>query len=252
VLPAELSLTNAQVVSGGGSVATNGNTVTWSGAIPGGSAVVLEIEATILPGFRGQVVSNQGQIFYDGDGDGQNEATTFTDDPAQPGTFDATTFTIQAITTLYLPLIMNGSVHAPDLVITAVSASSDLIEVTIENQGTAATANGFWVDFYINPSTPPSGPNQLWYDLADEGLAWGVTELLSPGESLTLVYSTDPNAPNLYFAPDESLYNGSLPTGTLVYVQVDSARENVTYGGILETHEILGGPYNNIASATAN
>jgi hypothetical protein len=38
-----------------------------------------------------------------------------------------------------------------------VSASSDLIEVTIENQGTAATTSGFWVDFSITPTTPPTG-----------------------------------------------------------------------------------------------
>ncbi|HRQ41732.1 MAG TPA: cadherin domain-containing protein [Chloroflexota bacterium] len=250
-LPAEIELTNAQVVSGGGTIASSFNTVTWNGAIPAGGSVVLEIEATILPGFRGQVVSNQGQIFYDGDNDGQNEGITYTDDPTQPGMFDPTTFIIQELSAVYLPIIMNQVVNAPDLVITAVSASSNQIELTIQNQGSAATPNGFWVDFYISPSAPPTGPNQLWYDLADEGLAWGVTALLAPGQSLTLVYSTEPGAPNQYFVPEESLYNGSLPAGTLVYAQVDSAREGVSYGGILETHEILGGPYNNIASGTA-
>lgn len=250
-LPEELSVTGIQVVSGGGTIANSFNTVTWNGAILSGGSVVLEIEATILPGFRGQMVSNQGQIYYDGDNDGQNEGITYTDDPAQPGFFDPTTFTIQELTAVYLPIIMNNAANAPDLVITAVSASSNHIEVTIQNQGTAATATGFWVDFYIDPSAPPTGPNQLWYDLADEGLAWGVTALLTPGQSLTLVYSTEPGAPNQYFIPEESLYNGTLPAGTLIYAQVDSAREGVSYGGILETHEILGGPYNNIISGTA-
>lgn len=250
-LPEEIALTNAQIVSGGGAIASSFNTVTWNGAIPAGGSVILEIEATILPGFRGQVVSNQGQIFYDGDDDGQNEAFTFTDDPTQPGMFDPTTFTIQELSAVYLPIIMNQAVSAPDLVITAVSASSSQIELTIQNQGNTATTSGFWVDFYINPSAPPTGPNQLWYDLADEGIAWGVTALLAPGQSLTLVYSTEPGAPNQYFVPEESLYNGSLPAGTLIYAQVDSAREGVAYGGILETHEILGGPYNNIISGTA-
>jgi hypothetical protein len=30
------------------------------------------------------------------------------------------------------------------------------------------------------------------------------------------------------------------------YVQVDSANVNTTYGAVLENHEILGAPYNNI------
>lgn len=250
-LPEQLSLISVQVISGGGVINSNFSTVTWDGAIPAGSSVTLEIEAAILPGFQGQVVSNQGQIFYDGDGDGNNEGITYTDDPTQPGMFDPTTFTIQGESVIFLPIIVNNMVTAPDLVITAVSASSSQIEVTIENQGSAATASGFWVDFYINPSAPPTGPNQLWYDLADEGLAWGVTALLAPGQSLTLVYSTAPGAPNQYFMPEESLYNGVLPVGTQFYVQVDSAREGSAYGGILETHEIQGEPYNNIASGTA-
>ncbi len=253
MLPAELLLTNAQISSGGGTlgVITATNTVTWSGAIPAGGSIILELTATILPGFRGQTVSNQGQIFYDADGNGDNEANTYTDDPTQPGTFDPTTFTIQELYFVHLPVILHTYATAPDLVVTSMSASSNLIQVTIENQGTAVTPNGFWVDFYINPSPPPTGANQLWYDLASEGIAWGVTALLAPGQSLTLVYSTAPGAPNQYFVAEESLYSGTLPAGTLVYVQVDSAREGVAYGGILETHEITGGPYNNIMSGTA-
>lgn len=254
-LPEQLALVSAQIVSGGGNLDVNtfANIVTWNGAIPDGSSITLEIQATILPGFHGQTVSNQGQIFYDGNGDGQNESFTFTDDPTQPGMFDATTFTILGQQTVYLPIIMNHavSVTAPDLVITAINASSSQIEVTLENQGTAATTSGFWVDFYINPNDPPSGANQLWHDLANEGIAWGVTALLDPGASLTLIYSTAPGAPNQYFVAAESVYHGSLPAGTLVYAQVDSAREGDPYGGILELHEITGGAYNNILSGTA-
>jgi hypothetical protein len=252
-LPAELNLVAAQVIAGGGNTAaiTTTNTVTWSGQISDGSQVVIEIEAEILPGFRGQTVSNQGQIHYDADGNGTNEAITFTDDSTQPGSFDPTTFTIQQLHFAYLPIMMNNYVPAPDLIVTNISASSDLIEVTIKNQGSQATSGGFWVDFYIDPSTAPTGPNQLWLGLSSEGLAWGIMISLAPQESLTLTYSTDPGAANEFYVPEESLYSGSLPAGTPIYAQVDSAHVNVPYGGILETHEITGGSYNNIASSIA-
>lgn len=253
VLPPELALVDAQVTIGGGTTAvlTATNTVTWSGSIPAGTSVVLEIEATILPGFQGQTVSNQGQINYDADGDGLNEANTYTDDPNLPGSFDPTTFTVLDVYQVYLPLMRDSVLLAPDLVVTSINASSDLIEVTIENVGNTAVADGFWVDFYINPSTPPTAANQLWPSLSTEGIAWGVTAEIAAGASLTLVYSTAPGAPNEFFVAEESLYNGSLPAGTTVYAQVDSAHESVAYGGVLESHEITGGPYNNIASATA-
>jgi hypothetical protein len=38
-----------------------------------------------------------------------------------------------------------------------------------------------------------------------------------------------------------------MTPGTPVYAQVDSVNSDTTYGGVLETHEILlGQPYNNI------
>jgi uncharacterized repeat protein (TIGR01451 family) len=253
VLPAELELVSAQAIVGGGSTTaiTTTNTVTWSGQIPAGNQVVIEIEAVILPGFLGQVVSNQGQIHYDADGNGTNEAITFTDDPDQPNSFDATEFIIQNIYFVHLPIIVNNFVSAPDLIVTNINANSDLIQVAIKNQGSAATNGGFWVDFYIDPSTAPTGPNQLWPALSSEGLAWGITISLAPQESLILTYSTAPGAANEFYVPGESIYNGSLPAGTPIYAQVDSAHLSVPYGGILETHEISGGSYNNIASATA-
>ncbi len=149
--------------------------------------------------------------------------------------------------TVFIPLVMNNYVSAPDLVVTNVQASSALIEVVIENQGTQATSSGFWVDFYIDPNPAPTHENQLWFDLADEGIVWGVNVTIQPGESLTLRYSTAPGAPNLYYSAINSRYGGSLPAGTLVYAQVDSAHLSTNFGGVLETHEILGGPYNNVS-----
>ena len=96
VLPAELQLVDASVVSGGGTIGvdTMTNTVTWDGGIPAGGSVVLSIEATVLPGTQGATISNQGQIAYDSDASGDNDAAAATDDPGAPGAADPTDFVV--------------------------------------------------------------------------------------------------------------------------------------------------------------
>jgi hypothetical protein len=75
---------------------------------------------------------------------------------------------------------------------------------------------------------------------------------LAPGETLALTYSLSPGAPNLYYSPEHSSFAGSLPAGTPIYAQVDSAHLNTAHGGVLESHELANGPYNNVSSpATA-
>lgn len=148
----------------------------------------------------------------------------------------------------FMPVIINHFVNAPDLVVTDINASSTLIEVVIENQGTQDTSSGFWVDFYINPSPVPAHENEVWQDVAAQGIVWGVNVAVPAGESLTLRYSTAQGAPNLFYSAANSSYNGNLPVGTPVYAQADSAHLGTTYGGVLETHEILGEPYNNVSS----
>jgi len=98
VLPASLLLTGAQVISGGGTVATNANTVTWNGPIPAGGTVVLEITARIAGGTEeGQPVTNQGQLLVDVDGDGDNDSARLTDDPGVGGAADPTEFRVGAL-----------------------------------------------------------------------------------------------------------------------------------------------------------
>ncbi len=94
-LPPQLTLVSAVATSG--TVGTAGNTVTWNGSIPALGSVTLTIEATINPGTGGQLISNQGTIWYDADGDGTNEATALTDDPNPPGTEDPTDFIVSEI-----------------------------------------------------------------------------------------------------------------------------------------------------------
>lgn len=105
-LPAELQLVTASVVSGGGVIGVDvmTNTVTWDGGIPAGGSVVLSIEATILAGTQGATISNQGQIAYDSDGDGTNDAAAATDDPGLPGGSDPTAFVV-GLSVLEIPAL---------------------------------------------------------------------------------------------------------------------------------------------------
>jgi len=45
-------------------------------------------------------------------------------------------------------------------------------------------------------------------------------------------------------------FSGIFTAGMEIYVQVDSANTVRPSGGVIETHEILNGPYNNIAHIT--
>jgi len=148
---------------------------------------------------------------------------------------------------LYLPLIARNHVVAPDLVVQSIAASSNTIQVTIRNDGNAPVTGEFWVDVYIDPSPAPTAVNQIWPQLASQGLVWGVTKAalpLNPGDTLTLTIG------DAYYVAAYSSFSGNLATGTPVYAQVDSWNAETTYGVIREYHEILNGDYNNIGSTT--
>jgi hypothetical protein len=94
------------------------------------------------------------------------------------------------------------------------------VTVTITNVGTAATATGFWVDLYRNPTAPPT-VNQMWYDLCGpapcHGSAWAVDTLLAPGAQITLTTTVTS------YAPDSTRWPGWLAAGTTdLYLLVDS------------------------------
>jgi hypothetical protein len=150
----------------------------------------------------------------------------------------------------YMPVVMNRYAVAPDLVIQSITASSNRVQLVIANQGTAPVLNDFWVDVYINPRVAPTAVNQPWYDLADEGLVWGVVgqglSALMPGGTLTL------STGDQYYNGPYSRISWPLPAGTPIYGQVDSFNPGVPYGTVHETHELLGGAYNNIRGPVAS
>ncbi len=95
VLPASLTLVSATATSGTVVATVATNTVTWNGSVPAGGSVTVTIEATISASAAlGEVVANQASVSYDADGNGSNESSALTDDPAT-GTFgDPTVITI--------------------------------------------------------------------------------------------------------------------------------------------------------------
>jgi uncharacterized repeat protein (TIGR01451 family) len=97
VLPAPLVLLGASATSGAVVATPASNTVTWNGAIPAGGSVTITVQAQIPASTpAGTALDNQGLLQSDADGDGGNEASGVTDDPALRGTGDPTSFVVVA------------------------------------------------------------------------------------------------------------------------------------------------------------
>jgi parallel beta-helix repeat protein/predicted outer membrane repeat protein len=145
---------------------------------------------------------------------------------------------------VFLPLVSRNYAVAPDLIVERITATSNDVQVVVKNRGDAPVTDEFWVQVYVDPHPAPSAVNQLWYDLGDQGMFWGVVSSalpLAPGEAITLTYG------DAYYWPSVSRFDEALPAGTPVYAQVDAYNAATTYGAVLESHEIAGGAYNNVA-----
>lgn len=103
----------------------------------------------------------------------------------------------------------------------------------------------------VNPNPPPSGVNQVWNDSRSAyGMVWSVTRSALPltvGGTITLTgSSSDP-----YYWPELSRMPASLPAGSAICVQADSANALTDYEAVLENHEMANPPYNNAACVPA-
>ncbi|KAA3664513.1 MAG: hypothetical protein DWQ04_05355 [Chloroflexi bacterium] len=145
---------------------------------------------------------------------------------------------------VFLPLMIYN--NAPDLVVSDLKVSGNVVQVTITNQGDAPVTNEFWVDLYLNPSPPPVQPNDVWELSSKYGAVWGIVDPIAPGESLVLTLN------DAYFDLSRTNLPAVISEGTMIYAHVDSANTLSTYGGVLETHEISGESYNNIESITTS
>lgn len=140
----------------------------------------------------------------------------------------------------YLPLMLNNP--APDLRIEDVVISEDgEVYITIMNAGTWSVTSPFWVDLYVNPDPVPTAVDEIWSDGRSKyGLVWGVTADIPVDSTLTLTVN-DP-----YYWKSLSHWPSTLSQNKPIYVQVDSANTETTYGGVLELHELMSTAYNNI------
>ena len=96
LLPAALQLEGASATSGTAVADTVTNTVHWNGSIPAGGSVTITIQARIASTAGGASISNQGTAYFDADGNGTNESSILTDDPAVGGATDPTAFQADA------------------------------------------------------------------------------------------------------------------------------------------------------------
>ncbi|MFL7793244.1 MAG: choice-of-anchor Q domain-containing protein, partial [Anaerolineae bacterium] len=230
-----ITLTNVSYTNTGAVITPTGSFFyTWEveDLVPGQGGVII---------ITGTVPTSVGSVF---DLSNHAEITTTTDDPTPSNNTSTASNTIDGTRRLYLPMVYNNSLIAPDLVVNQIIATGDSIQVVVKNQGNVIVKESFWVDVYINPDPAPTQVNQLWSDVASEGLVWGVTADLEPGETLTLTVG------GAYYQPQYSSISWPLAVGTEVYAQVDSYNIGTTYGRVLETHEILGEAYNNISHVT--
>jgi uncharacterized repeat protein (TIGR01451 family) len=95
-LPAELDLIGASASSGIAAADPGTGVVTWNGAIPAGGSVTIVIDAVLAAeALPGTPIENQGTISFDADGNGTNETTGVTDDPATGDDDDPTQFVVE-------------------------------------------------------------------------------------------------------------------------------------------------------------
>ncbi|XSG75310.1 CSLREA domain-containing protein [Herpetosiphon llansteffanensis] len=143
----------------------------------------------------------------------------------------------------FLPVVMRNCY--PDLVVSSITIEQQL-EVIVTNQGNCAANEAFWVDLYLAPHPAPSHVNQQWWDVAQQGMVWGVTQSLEPGQSISL------HPYDRYYSASRSAWSNHIAAQTKLYVQADAYNAATNYGAVLEVHEALNGEYNNLHSITTN
>ena len=131
--------------------------------------------------------------------------------------------------------------------------------IVIKNQGTAGTGEGFWTDFYVNPTTLPNnsglGADRRWNNPAVgslKGIAWAIPAM-TPGQSITL---TSDGSVGLAPNPQQTVWDGKLPQGSNnLYAFVDSFDANDPTGPtnieVIETNENnnMAGPLTPVVTA---
>lgn len=144
---------------------------------------------------------------------------------ADPKCSTATVTLTIGIFKVYLPIITR--VPQPDLVgsftlspTPKTPGEKTQVTVTVTNTGTLPASN-FWVDFNIEPLNTPTGANVPWDENCKLnpcfGIAWFVSQEIAPGQSITLISTSDS------YVKNNTIWRGFFIRGTKnLYLVVDS------------------------------
>lgn len=215
----------------------SGNT----GTTYGGATPLLTARTPITPGITTEFVFSIQDL-----GDPIYDSTVFLDNFRWEKRDDCVRH-VEANYQLHLPLIASSPnilpETKPDLIGSfAVEPNKQSFEAgeavkmtaVITNQGNAP-AGPFYVDLYINPSTPPNAANATWSKTCSLnpcfGIAWSVPGL-APGQSVILT-STDDS-----FAKAYTQWPGWFAAGTTdLYLYIDSYNLAAPSGAVNENDE---------------
>ena len=235
-----ITVTNLSFVSSGAAITpTGGISYTWQVEdLSPGEGGVITITGVVSPGLAaGLTFTNTATI----------TTTAVERDTVNNSDFATVSVALVAPEVyLYLPLILRSP--APDLpdLVGSFSLSPDKLDfgagepvqitVVITNQSTTMTTSPFWVDFFINPSSPPTAASMIWSDYCGTtpcyGIAWYVPTILAPGQSVTLTSTPDS------YANGYTIWPGSFASGTTdLYLYVDSWNPGVVTGAVAESDE---------------
>ncbi|GAB4153164.1 MAG: hypothetical protein Fur005_04030 [Roseiflexaceae bacterium] len=212
------------------------------GTLPATKRVIITFDVLIDDPFP----TSTNQVSAQATISGSNIASFLSNDPDTSTPFDPT-ITLIGRYVVALPLVVRAA-GLPDLVVESITTTGGTLQIVIRNQGEAPVTDTFWVDLYINPTTAPTAVNQIWQTQGGTGAVWGITGSALPipaGATRTLTIG------DVYYQANRSSPTIAITPGTALYVQVDSANTNSTYGGVFETHESEGEAYNNIIGPVA-
>ena len=166
-----------------------------------------------------------------------------------PGATNPATLTITGHTAVtatfsqhrvYIPLVMNNYQPGPDLVIESLEVTASPTEaaamLVVRNTG-PRPAGSFWVELYVDPTNPPTGPNQPWQTRGcAHGVVWRVTGGLGAGQTIEL--TTEPGHGERSPVESQSDWPSPLPPGEhTFYAYADSWGDNPNWGAVLEENE---------------
>lgn len=140
-------------------------------------------------------------------------------------------------------MALKNPVFKPDLIgalrlSSATPTAGQPVAVTaiVTNTGNTSASN-FWIDFYIQPSSPPTAANQPWDSRCAltpcAGLSWHYTGSLAPSQSVTL------SSINGNYDPTYSHWSGSFGSGVKdLYLYVDNWSDTgAVAGAVTESDE---------------